>query len=131
MTVLNKKGLYLGIQATCENDFRHDDWLVIYRNRFGKFPEENNYEEHLLAHRKMNHLHDFVKKNLDQAYEYFGDVVLKEVEKIFKLDENKIGNYELVRVFYADNIGELSIKSKGESPFYEKSILYLDDGYTN
>ena len=89
MTLITKHkgGIYLRIQPITENDLgrygRKEDWLWIYRDRFGKFPDEYDYSDWLLKHKGT------------AFYKNFAGTVLALVEKCFKENPKS----DMVRVF--------------------------------
>lgn len=97
----NGFGVKLILELVDEGDrrVRYDDWMWIYKDRFGKFPKENNYSAHLLAHREMPHLSKFAKKHYETLYTYFGKNVIKWAEELFEENPNK----KMIRVYGSTN----------------------------
>ena len=91
--------LILELVDESDNRLKADDWLWIYKDRFGKFPNENNYSEHLTANREMSHLSKGAKRHYETLNKYFGDKVIKWAEQLF--DENP--NKKMIRVYGSTN----------------------------
>jgi hypothetical protein len=91
--------LILELVDELDNRLRADDWLWIYKDRFGKFPKENNYSEHLTAHREMWHLSKGAKKHYEILNKYFGEKVIKWAEQLFSENPNK----KMIRVYGSTN----------------------------